>query len=83
MSTTAAVLPDLAGIRTNKGISLEEIACSTRITRRYLEAIERGEFQKLPPGIYALSYVRQYARAVQCDESMLAEYCRRALERTS
>ena len=83
MSTTSPVLPDLAGIRATKGISLEQIAGSTRITLRYLEAIERGEFQKLPPGIYALSYCRQYARAVECDESMLAEYCRRVLERAS
>jgi len=83
MSTTSPVLPDLAGIRATKGISLRDIACSTRITMRYLEAIERGEFQKLPPGIYALSYVRQYARAVEFDESMLTEHCRRVLERTS
>jgi cytoskeletal protein RodZ len=83
MGTTSVVLPDLAGIRATKGITLQQISGSTRITLRYLEAIERGEFQKLPPGIYALSYCRQYARAVECDESMLAEYCRKALERTS
>jgi cytoskeletal protein RodZ len=83
MSAASPALPDLAGIRATKGISLEQIAGSTRITLRYLEAIERGEFQKLPPGIYATSYCRQYARAVECDESMLAEYCRRVLERAS
>jgi cytoskeleton protein RodZ len=83
MSTTSPALPDLAGIRATKGISLQQIACSTRITLRYLEAIERGDFQKLPPGIYALSYCRQYARAVECDESMLAECCRKVLERTA
>ena len=83
MGTTTSVLPDLAGIRATKGISLREIACSTKITMRYLEAIERGEFQKLPPGVYAVNYCRQYARAVECDESMLAEHCRKVLERTS
>jgi cytoskeletal protein RodZ len=83
MSTTFQALPDLATLRATKGISLEQIAGATRITRRYLEAIERGEFQKLPPGIYALSYCRQYARAVECDEGILAECCRRVLERTA
>lgn len=80
MSTNTQVLPDLAGIRAHKGISLEEIACATKITLRYLQAIERGDFKKLPGGVYAMNYVRQYARAVECDESMLADRCRKVLE---
>lgn len=71
------VLPNvLIGWRKKKGISLSAIAAATNISPRYLEAIERGEFQKLPGGVYSLSYVRQYARAIQYDEEELLEYYR-------
>ena len=67
----------LATIRRNRGISLEQIAESTKISVRSLEAIERGEFRKLPGGIYNTSYIRQYARAIDYDESaILAVYHR-------
>lgn len=67
----------LATIRRNRGISLEQIAESTKISVRSLEAIERGEFKKLPGGIYNTSYIRQYARAIDYDESaILAVYHR-------
>src|SRR4051812_4300255 len=67
----------LATIRRNRGISLEQIADSTKISVRSLEAIERGEFKKLPGGIYNTSYIRQYARAIDYDESaLLAVYHR-------
>jgi len=67
----------LATIRRNRGISLEQIAASTKISVRSLEAIERGDFRKLPGGIYNTSYIRQYARAIDYDESaILAVYHR-------
>lgn len=67
----------LSTIRRNRGISLEQIAESTKISVRSLEAIERGEFRKLPGGIYNTSYIRQYARAIDYDESaILAVYHR-------
>ena len=64
----------LATIRKNRGISLEQIAQSTKIGVRSLEAIERGDFQKLPGGIYSTSYIRQYARAIDYDESALLAF---------
>jgi cytoskeletal protein RodZ len=67
----------LATIRKNRGISLEQIAASTKIGVRSLEAIERGDFQKLPGGIYSTSYIRQYARAIDYDESALLAFYHR------
>jgi len=67
----------LATIRKNRGISLEQIAETTKIGVRSLEAIERGDFQKLPGGIYSTSYIRQYARAIDYDESALLEFYHR------
>jgi cytoskeletal protein RodZ len=61
----------LASTRQKKRISLEEIAERTKIGVRSLKAIEEGEFQKLPGGVYSTSYIRQYARAIEFDESQI------------
>ena len=64
----------LASIRRNRGLSLEQISQNTKISVRALQAIEQGEFKKLPGGIYNTSYIRQYARAIEFDESELLAY---------
>jgi cytoskeletal protein RodZ len=64
----------LASIRRNRGLTLEQIAQDTKISVRALQAIETGEFKKLPGGIYNTSYIRQYARAIEFDESELLAY---------
>jgi cytoskeletal protein RodZ len=71
----------LTTIRRNRGISLEQIANSTKISIRSLEAIEQGEFRKLPGGIYNTSYIKQYARAIDYDESTLLEFYHREMAR--
>ncbi len=74
-----SVLPDLTAIRERKGISLEQIARNTKISSRYLEAIERSEVKLLPGGVFRSSYIRQYARAIDYDEwDLLAHFERLA-----
>src|SRR5882724_8000161 len=72
--------PDLAVLRRNKGLSLSNIAQDTKIGVRYLEAIELGQFSKLPGGCYGASYIRQYAQALEYDEAELLEYYRGVTE---
>ncbi len=60
--------------RKRKGISLETISASTKLSVRQLEAIESGDFSKLPGGIYNTSYIKQYARAIDFDEIDLLAY---------
>ena len=67
----------LPEIRRNRGITLEQISDATKIGVRLLEAIENGEFCKLPGGIYNTNYIRQYARAIRYDEAMLLDYYHR------
>ena len=67
-------MAQLAQARTQLGLSIAEIALATRIAERYLEAIECGEFHKLPGGIYNTSYLRQYARAINYPESEVVAY---------
>src|ERR1035437_3987646 len=69
----------LSTIRRNRGVSLEQIAESTKISIRSLEAIEQGDFRKLPGGIYNTSYIRQYARAIEYDESALLDFYTREM----
>ena len=67
----------LPAIRRNCGITLEQISDTTKISVRLLEAIENGEFRKLPGGIYNTNYIRQYARAIRYDESALLAFYHR------
>jgi transcriptional regulator with XRE-family HTH domain len=84
MSTTAEHIAtefarpclSLASVRERIGITFEEIAQSTRIAPYYLRAIEAEEFAKLPSGVYALSYIRQYARAIGYSETALVDHYR-------
>jgi cytoskeletal protein RodZ len=64
---------NLAAIRRNRGISLQQIADVTKIGVRALESIEREDFRSLPGGIYSTSYIRQYARAIDYDESAILD----------
>jgi len=63
-------------IRKAKGISLEEISNDTKLKIRTLRAIEAGNFDELPGGIYNISYIRQYARAIGVDEAGLVQFYR-------
>ena len=54
--------------RLRAGLDLENISRDTKISVRMLELIEGDRFEKLPGGVFARSFVRQYARAVGLDE---------------
>jgi cytoskeleton protein RodZ len=61
--------------REMRGVSLEEISSATKISLRFLEAIEREDFSKLPGGIFSRSFIRSYARYLGLDEErVVAEY---------
>ena len=67
-------LPDLACLRRSKGLTLDQIAQQTKISLRYLHAIEEGRVSRLPGGVYNNSYLRQYARAIDYDENELVAF---------
>ena len=54
--------------REMRGVSLEEIAESTKIGKRNLLALETEEFGKLPGGIFNKGFVRAYAKYLGLDE---------------
>jgi transcriptional regulator with XRE-family HTH domain len=60
---TRSPLP-LAEHRKRAKVSLEEIVESTKISKRFLRAIEEGAYHELPGGVFSISYIRQYADAI-------------------
>lgn len=53
--------------RENRGMSLRQIAGATKISTVALEALERGDFSRLPGGIFSRAFVRAYAVEVGLD----------------
>ncbi len=53
--------------RERRGISLRQIAASTKISVAALEALERNDVSKLPGGIFSRAFVRSYASEVGLD----------------
>jgi cytoskeleton protein RodZ len=58
--------------RVRKHLTLEQVSHETKISERILEAIENEHFDRLPGGVFAKSFVRQYARMLGLDEDDLA-----------
>jgi cytoskeletal protein RodZ len=54
--------------REQRGISLEAISNTTKISARMLRAIEDEHFDQLPGGVFNKGFVRAYARQVGLDE---------------
>ncbi len=65
---------DLPRFRKRAGVSLEQIAQHTKISVRFLKAIEDEQFDQLPGGIFSTSYLRQYAGATGYDEDALLAF---------
>src|SRR5580692_9387773 len=65
---------DLPRFRKRAGVSLAQIAQTTKIGSRFLRAIEDEQFDQLPGGIFSTSYLRQYAAAIGYDEDALISY---------
>jgi cytoskeleton protein RodZ len=59
---------DLRKERESRGILLETITNSTKISSRHLSALEQELFEQLPGGVFNKGIVRGYARVVGLDE---------------
>ena len=59
--------------RRQSGVSLESVAETTKISTRFLRAIESEEFDKLPGGVFNTNYIRQYAACIGFPETKLLE----------
>jgi len=61
-SDLASFGEELRREREIRGISLKEIADATKISKRFLEAIERNDHRTLPAPVFTRGFVREYTR---------------------
>jgi len=76
----SAVGDTLRRERQKRNLELDQISRELKISQKFLEAIEDDQFDKLPRGVFAKSFVRQYARLLGLDEDELAGEVQRAVE---
>ncbi|MFV8827216.1 helix-turn-helix domain-containing protein [Alkalihalobacterium sp. APHAB7] len=57
--------------REQKQINLDDLQKTTKIQKRYLLAIEEGNFDALPGKFYARAFVKNYAEAVGLDSEQI------------
>jgi cytoskeleton protein RodZ len=63
----------LKAIRLDKGLTLAELADSTRVRRAYLEALEEMRLEALPSRPFTIGYIRAYALALGVDPDLATE----------
>jgi cytoskeleton protein RodZ len=61
--------------REMRGVSLEEVSNATRISTRFLLALENEQWHELPGGVFNRGFVRSVSRYLGLDEdALIAEY---------
>ncbi len=73
-------VPNLKALREASGLSLPDIFETTRVGLIYLAAVESGEFNRLPPPVYARNFIWEYARTVGIDEKPILDRYEKYLE---
>jgi len=58
--------------REQKDLRIDELAFNTRIRQIYLQALEEGQSEDLPEGVFVQGFVRRYAEFVGLDAISLA-----------
>ncbi|WP_434758327.1 RodZ domain-containing protein [Paenibacillus amylolyticus] len=59
--------------RLQKGMSLDDVQEMTKIRKRYLEAIEAGDYKVLPGSFYVRAFIKTYAETVGLNPDELLE----------
>ena len=77
MSGREAFGPNLRRIRIQRGVSLQQIATETNVSEVLWAAMERNDFSRWPNGIFARSFIRDYAKMIGADpDATVDEFCR-------
>lgn len=58
------------------GLSIEDVAATTRIPTRHLASLEISDWDKLPASTYSVGFAKNYATAVGLDKAEIAEQLR-------
>lgn len=75
MASTSPFGEHLKRERELRGVSIVEVSTATKISTKFLEAIEHGQWEQLPGGAFNRGFIRSASRYLGLDEdSMVAEY---------
>jgi cytoskeleton protein RodZ len=72
----------LRAAREQSGLSLEDVATTTRIPTRHLESLETSDFARLPAPTYTVGFAKNYAAAVGLDREEIGDLLRAELGTT-
>ncbi len=63
--------PQLAAARESCGLSVADVAHQLRLSPGQVEAMEAGDYQRLPGTVFVRGFIRNYARLVKLDPAPL------------
>jgi hypothetical protein len=63
----------LRSTRERRGITVEQVAQDTRISLRFIEALEEEQFDELPAPVYVRGFLRSYANYLKLDPQPLLD----------
>lgn len=66
----------LRAAREGLGLSIEDVATSTRIPTRHLSSLETSDFSRLPAPTYSVGFAKSYAGAVGLDRNEIGNQLR-------
>lgn len=69
--------------RTQKGMTLDELQDITKIRKRYLEAIEEGNYKVLPGNFYVRAFIKSYSEAVGLEPEEVMRLFRSVIPETN
>ena len=73
----------LRAAREALGLSLDDVATTTRIPTRHLTSLETSDFARLPAPTYSIGFAKSYAGAVGLDRVAIGEQLREQLGGTT
>jgi cytoskeleton protein RodZ len=65
----AAFGEELRKAREDRGVSVETICQTTKVSAKHIRALEAGELDELPGGVFRRGFVRSYLRVLGLEEA--------------
>lgn len=69
----AGIGETLRSTREHRGLGIEQVAQDTRISARFIEALEAEQFDELPAPVYVRGFLRSYANYLKIDPQPLLD----------
>jgi len=66
--------------RNEKKLTLVQVEAATKIRAKFIEALEKNEFEKLPPGTFTKGFIKNYAAYLGLSELEMLAFYRRQTE---